>query len=252
METHTPHTPHTPHTQYFMSIIFHSTELSWAEQKRIHRPKPVCVGCKRDSSSFELSSSLQPTYTQPNNIHNFQRWMSRFPQRWRTQRNAIRNANCYTSWIIKTLNAHCALRFISREHACLSICVPPSALSVCDFLYRAHLAAGPVLERFYCNDIQCHTYAAYFDEIKAHEWLCMCIHTHPQTFAARACTDCDTWVILYMWLTVTRRDGLSTISLTWHLYSRNTRLPTAVYAWICTCIYFKPLLHVHILYVYER
>jgi len=34
--------------------------------------------------------------------------MSRFPQRWRTQRNAIRNANCKTSWIIKILNAHCA------------------------------------------------------------------------------------------------------------------------------------------------
>ena len=34
--------------------------------------------------------------------------MSRLPQRWRTQRNAIRNANCKTSWIIKILNAHCA------------------------------------------------------------------------------------------------------------------------------------------------
>ena len=41
--------------------------------------------------------------------YNFQRWMSWFPQRWRTQRNAIRNANCKTSWIIKILNAHCAL-----------------------------------------------------------------------------------------------------------------------------------------------
>ena len=40
--------------------------------------------------------------------YNFQRRMSRLPQRWRTQRNAIRNANCKTSWIIKILNAHCA------------------------------------------------------------------------------------------------------------------------------------------------
>ena len=40
--------------------------------------------------------------------YNFQQRMSRLPQRWRTQRNAIRNANCKTSWIIKTLNAHCA------------------------------------------------------------------------------------------------------------------------------------------------
>ena len=40
--------------------------------------------------------------------YNFQRWMSWLPQRWRTQRNAIRNANCITSWIIKPLNAYCA------------------------------------------------------------------------------------------------------------------------------------------------
>jgi len=39
--------------------------------------------------------------------NNFQRWTTWFPQRWRTQRNAIRNANCRTSWIIKILNAPC-------------------------------------------------------------------------------------------------------------------------------------------------
>ena len=42
--------------------------------------------------------------------------MSRLPQRWRTQRNAIRNANCKTSWIIKILNAHCALRKCLRAY----------------------------------------------------------------------------------------------------------------------------------------
>ena len=47
--------------------------------------------------------------------------MSRFPQRWRTQRNAIRNANCKTSWIIKILNAHCAFGFYPV--ACLSECL---------------------------------------------------------------------------------------------------------------------------------
>ena len=31
------------------------------------------------------------------NTYNFQQWMSRLPQRWWTQRNAIRNANCTTS-----------------------------------------------------------------------------------------------------------------------------------------------------------
>ena len=33
--------------------------------------------------------------------------MSRFPQRWRTQRNAIRHANCRIQWVIKILNASC-------------------------------------------------------------------------------------------------------------------------------------------------
>ena len=53
--------------------------------------------------------------------------MSRFPQRWRTQRNAIRNANCKTSWIIKILNAHCAFGIFPV--ACLSEClwIPLSA-----------------------------------------------------------------------------------------------------------------------------
>ena len=50
--------------------------------------------------------------------NNFQQWMSWLPQRWRTQRNAIRNANCKTSWIIKILNAHCA----SILGACLFEC----------------------------------------------------------------------------------------------------------------------------------
>ena len=47
--------------------------------------------------------------------------MSRFPQRWRTQRNAIRNANCKTSWIIKILNAHCAFGIFPV--ACLFECL---------------------------------------------------------------------------------------------------------------------------------
>jgi len=42
--------------------------------------------------------------------------MSRLSQRWWTQRNAIRNANCKTSWIIKFLNAYCALRLFLRAY----------------------------------------------------------------------------------------------------------------------------------------
>ena len=53
--------------------------------------------------------------------YNFQRWMSRFSQRWRTQRNAIRNANCRIQWIIKFLNANCASGY-SWKHACFSVC----------------------------------------------------------------------------------------------------------------------------------
>ena len=52
--------------------------------------------------------------------YNFQQWMSWLPQRWRTQRNAIRSANCNTSRIINILNAHCAVwEFLA---ACLSEC----------------------------------------------------------------------------------------------------------------------------------
>ena len=74
--------------------------------------------------------------------------MSRFPQRWRTQRNAIRNANCKTSWIIKILNAHCAFWF-SREHACLSVREPHSALVLANRLEYVN-GAKQFLELWYC------------------------------------------------------------------------------------------------------
>jgi len=50
--------------------------------------------------------------------NNFRQRISWLSQRWRTQRNAIRNVNCRSQWIIKSLNAHCALWY-SEEHACL-------------------------------------------------------------------------------------------------------------------------------------
>ena len=51
--------------------------------------------------------------------------MSWLPHRWRTQRNAIRNANCRIQWIIKTLNASCASGIFLG--ACLLECLltPP-------------------------------------------------------------------------------------------------------------------------------
>ena len=51
------------------------------------------------------------TFTHQQYLYNFQQWMSRLPQRWRTQQNAIRLTNCKFSWIIKILNAHCTARF---------------------------------------------------------------------------------------------------------------------------------------------
>ena len=61
---------------------------------------------------------MKQTKTQFKN--KFQQRMSWLPQRWRTQRNAIRVANCKTPWIIKTLNAHCASGI--SPAACLSEC----------------------------------------------------------------------------------------------------------------------------------
>ena len=48
-------------------------------------------------------------------IYDFQRWISRLVYRWRTLRNAIRNANCTTQWVIKSLNAYCAPTLTCRR-----------------------------------------------------------------------------------------------------------------------------------------
>ena len=48
--------------------------------------------------------------------------MSWLPQRWRTQRNAIRHANCEIQWVIKTLNASCTS---FGEYVCWSVCSSP-------------------------------------------------------------------------------------------------------------------------------
>ena len=54
--------------------------------------------------------------------NNFWQRISRLSQRWRTQRIAIRSVNCRISWIIESLNAHCAF-WHSGKHACLSIII---------------------------------------------------------------------------------------------------------------------------------
>ena len=50
--------------------------------------------------------------------NHFQQRMSWLPQRWRTQRNAIRHANCKIQWVIKTLNATC-----TSSEVCLLECL---------------------------------------------------------------------------------------------------------------------------------
>ena len=56
-----------------------------------------------------------------NFIYNFQRWMSRFDQRWRAQRSAISIVNCRIPWTDRNLNAYCA--FGISLTACLLQCV---------------------------------------------------------------------------------------------------------------------------------
>ena len=86
---------------------------------------PLCYCPQWQSCNIKTLASYIQKGTM--SIYNFQQRMSRLPQRWRTQRNAICNANCKTSWIIKTLNAHCAAGICPA--ACLSEC-PWTPLSI--------------------------------------------------------------------------------------------------------------------------
>ena len=58
--------------------------------------------------------------------NHFQQRMSWLPQRWRTQRNAIRHANCKIQWVIKTLNATCTS---FGKYVCWSVCSIPTTSS---------------------------------------------------------------------------------------------------------------------------
>ena len=55
--------------------------------------------------------------------NHFQQRMPWLPQRWRTQRNAIRHANCKIQWVIKTLNATCTS---FGKYVCWSVCSIPT------------------------------------------------------------------------------------------------------------------------------
>ena len=66
----------------------------------------------------------------------FQQRMSWLPQRWRTQRNAIRHANCKIQWVIKILNAPCT----SLWGVCLLECLFIPTIFIY-LLYRRKIAS---------------------------------------------------------------------------------------------------------------
>ena len=77
------------------------------------------------SQSFVRITRMDPKLCWKEPYYNFQQWMSRLPQQWRTQRKAIHDTNCKTSRIIELLNANCAPN--SGGHVYLSVSVLNSA-----------------------------------------------------------------------------------------------------------------------------
>ena len=76
-------------------------------------------------------------------IENFQRWISWFPYRWRTQRNAICNANCRIPRVIRSLNAARA-EGISFQHVCFSVyrLTSNSLMRLSGILYHSPVKQG--------------------------------------------------------------------------------------------------------------
>ena len=54
-------------------------------------------------------------------VYNFQRWMSRFEQRWRVQRSAISIVNCRFPWANRVLNTYCTFGIFLK--ACVLQCL---------------------------------------------------------------------------------------------------------------------------------
>ena len=93
------------------------------------------------------------------NTKHFQQRMSWLPYRWRTQRNAIRNANCKIQWVIKTLNASCTSL---GEYVCWSVCLnnplPLTESHQCWIRFSDLKRPGSVARlwvRFYYHDPKC-------------------------------------------------------------------------------------------------
>ena len=111
-----------------------------------------------------------------NNPHNFQHWMPWLGWRWRVQRSVISMLNSRISWIIRTLNTHCAFGVFLK--ACLLQCLVS--------WHQQSVVAQP-----------CLVAACFLCQLTICFWHMQCIVYQPvtrmrldvlETFAA-----CDTW-----------------------------------------------------------
>ena len=66
-------------------------------------------------------------------VYNFQRWMSRFEQRWRVQRSAISIVNCRIPWADRDLNTYCAFGIFLK--ACVLQCLFALILKMLLYVY---------------------------------------------------------------------------------------------------------------------
>ena len=105
----------------------------------VNNPFTFLRNIKTNQNNHETWTAI---FVKQNNDSHFQQWMSWLPQRWRTQRNAIRNANCNIQWVIKTLNATC-----TASAVCLLEClfIPTTKPRV--FVKAALSVSYPVGER---------------------------------------------------------------------------------------------------------
>ena len=116
--------------RYVFRVVTQPDRLSVYSQPHYFKIYNTILKKRRcGDSTYILLCCLTPSHmTQM--PYDFQQRMSWLPQRWRTQRNAIRNAIRISSRIIKSLNAHCTSGNC-REYAYLSVRKPHSTNSCC-------------------------------------------------------------------------------------------------------------------------
>ena len=121
-------------------------------------------------------------------VYNFQRWMSRFEQRWRVQRSAISIVNCRFPWADRDLNTYCAFGISLKAYVlqCLFILILNIFFVVKLFLWLAipHILLTFVCIYFWGSVIDktavCRSACKYFCEWS---WLC-------SRHCGSCCRDC--------------------------------------------------------------